>query len=203
MIQRPIVLACLVWGIGCAASPKLPRSPSAPTTLAIHAEAALLNDFQKGNDGFGWSGTADLGFEFPGCCSVGFYAGYTILGDDGAKKAWADTIVDIGPELGIVLPVWDHRLRLRLRAGKALAAAPPRLGRDGFSGSGAFLVRVSGVRAPAVNEGAAQVDLFLGSAGWWVGPEQSPAGPLGESFAQAAMFVFGVRLGAGDGVDFQ
>jgi hypothetical protein len=170
-----------------------------------------------------WSGvgvatSADIGFEATGCCGAGLYVAGTKHaeddaeearvddtkhGDDDADDPRVDEILEGGIELGVVPPIWDQRLRLRLRGGKA--GTPPKspsVGRSGFTGSAALLFRLWSVPPPAVDEAAPTVDLFVGFSAWSFGRERTSAGPMGDS-EQVNAALFGVRIGGEYGVDFR
>lgn len=204
MLRIGHCVALVLVAVGCAS---LPIKPPAPATFGVHADAAGAYAFPQPRPGF--IGAADAGFEMTHCCGLGMYmsfANFAVNGEDMDHERWArpaTRILDGGVELGVITPWPDHRLRLRLRAGKA--GTPPNrvtLGRSGYSAHAAALFRLWNPATPEVGQEAANVDLFAGYSGWGLGAERTSGGAMGDSQPVNAVLV-GVRLGVDYGVDFE
>ena len=200
---------------GCVPAYTPPKS-SAPMLLAAHAEGSgqLWSDPKV-------SGGADIGFERTGCCSVGMYVSTSRLSNDAAKAA-ADPqraldseqsddakraleVLDGGVELGVALPAFENRFRLRARAG--LSGTPPSrpyLGRSGFSTSVMFVTRFWEATAPAANKFSPDIDVLLGYSVVSLGREHTSAGrvTVDDGYSDHALML-GLRLGADYGLDLE
>ena len=202
MTARCALMALFAAGaLGCTAGMPAVASP-ASGSFVTHGDAGS----ELSSRGHGFVGTADLGFEATGCCGGALYVSDTNYAGAEAKHKNAGDVLDGGLELSVVVPrIVNDRLRLRVRAGKS--GTPPSkltLGRSGYSTSSVVLFRLTPPEAPALNAFSPSVDLFAGMATTWLDKERTTYGVDDSSGnLSRVMFLFGVRLGVGYGVDLR
>lgn len=213
-----LITGLLGLASGCAgAATPAPPPVSAPALLVMHAEGSV-EPLKRPTI----KGSADIGFESTGCCSLGFYVAVTQDADSEAVEAANENTrestqkpdsaddpakslnaLEGGLELGVVIPAWNDRLRIRGRAGKA--GTTPRtvsLGREGVSTSLAVLMRVWDLPAPETNSFKADVDVMVGVSVLSLQREATSAGGMGKPYSDAALML-GVRIGTDYGIDLE
>jgi hypothetical protein len=196
-LTLPLLAACTV------------PSATAPDQLQGHAELVGL----PGSGAHGSMGSADIGFGRAGCCDVGVYVADARLSGAKARDARVTEILQGGFQLGVTLPLWQQRLRLRGRFGRS--GSPPEsplLGRSGFGTSAALTLRLWDVNAPDVNQFKPNVDLLLGWSTLALGNETASSGSLHDpvqNLIQAPLpltinaLMLGLRVGADFGLDLE
>jgi hypothetical protein len=200
----------IVIGLLAGGCTTLPPA-GAPDQLQLHVEGAGQLVPWKHR---GFIGAADVALGHTGCCDAGIYVAAASL-DNGYARAHRTTeVLQGGLQLGVALPVWEDRFRLRARIGKAgTPPAPPLFGRSGFSTSAVVLFRVWDIEPPQTNEFKPNIDLMLGLTTLSMQAENSSAGSLrdlGENdlikapnAASAAALLLGIRIGTDYGIDLE
>jgi hypothetical protein len=175
--------------------------------LAVHAEAAGMLDTDA--DGV-FTVAADLGFDRVGCCGLALYGAHSTSYAKESERLGTQYRIDGGLELRVVAPATDERLTLRLRGGlTSTPPALPRLGREGYTGSAALLLRLWSVGGTAiVSEPSGTVDAALGYSVWAFEHERSSeTGGAGRNDEAPSTthhaFMAGLRIGVDYGIGFR
>ncbi|HXK19385.1 MAG TPA: hypothetical protein VNG33_16355 [Polyangiaceae bacterium] len=201
------LMAIFSLASGCAATPPA----AAPDQFQMHVEGAFQPPLPKKSQGF--TGAADVALGHAGCCDAGVFVAATSFGSDDAEDYRITQVLQGGVQLGVTLPVWDGRLRVRARVGKAgTAPEPPRFGRSGFATSAVMLLRLWDIEPPQTNEFKPNVDVFLGMSTVSMHAEMSSAGSLRDApndliarpnAASLSALLIGIRIGTDYGIDLE
>jgi len=202
------LLTIAVLASGCSVMPPV---AAAPDQFQMHMEGALQPGLQPRASGF--HGAADVALASAGCCDAGVYVAASSFGGKDARDYAFTQVLQGGLQLGVTLPVWEERLRLRARIGKAgTPPEPPRFGRSGFGTSAVVLVRVWDIEAPLRNQFKPNVDLMVGFSSLSLQSENSSAGSLRDApdslisrpnAVNVSALLLGIRIGADYGLDLE
>ncbi|MGD8860930.1 MAG: hypothetical protein PVI30_13045 [Myxococcales bacterium] len=200
-MRRCLPLLVLLSAMGCATTAPAARPNGA---LTLRGEAGLV----YADPDPAALATAAVGFSTGSvCCAVGAFAsGLGVQGDE-ARNRRMDVILGAGLEAMTMAPfIWD-RLGFQLRIGTAgTRPDSPRLGRRGYTGSGALVVRLSHPAPPQTSTWDSLMELALGVNWWSLGAERSSAGraPTPNDEAQDRLgLMLTFRVGARYGVDLK